>query len=155
MGEVTLHPQEELGGHDFEKIWGWNSTVPKTMEQCVHKLIRTKAQTTPDAPAICSWDGEMTYGELDELSSRLAGHLVQLGVKPEDMVPLCFEKTMWTVVAMLAVLKAGGAFVPLDPEHPKSRHEEILRQTDATLVLASLHCVTLWDHMDRTLSFQE
>ncbi|KAF7449952.1 EntF, Non-ribosomal peptide synthetase modules protein [Pyrenophora tritici-repentis] len=91
----------------------------------------------PTAPAICAWDGEMTYGELDALSSRIAGHLVELGVKPEVIVPLCFEKSMWTVVAMLAVLKAGGAFAPLDPEHPASRHEEIFRQTKARVVLAS------------------
>jgi len=59
-------------------------------------------------------------------------------------VPLCFEKSMWTVVAMLAVLKAGGAFVPLDPDHPASRHEDIFKQTGAQFVLASVQFSTLW-----------
>jgi non-ribosomal peptide synthetase component F len=52
------------------------------------------------------------------LSERLAYYLVGLGIGPEIMVPLCFEKSMWTIVAMLSVLKAGGVFVPLDLSHP-------------------------------------
>jgi non-ribosomal peptide synthetase component F len=62
----------------------------------------------------------MTYGKLDEQSSRLASYLVCLGVRLGDIVPLCFEKSMWTIVAMLAVLKAGGAFAPLDLEYLRS-----------------------------------
>ncbi|EMD58241.1 hypothetical protein COCSADRAFT_129976, partial [Bipolaris sorokiniana ND90Pr] len=60
------------------------------------------------------------------------------------MVPLCFEKSMWTVVAMLAVLKAGGAFVPLDPDHPASRHEDIFKQIGAKVVLTSAQFGMLW-----------
>ncbi|EFQ85040.1 hypothetical protein PTT_20148 [Pyrenophora teres f. teres 0-1] len=60
------------------------------------------------------------------------------------MVPLCFEKSIWTAVAMLAVLKAGGAFVPLDPDHPASRHEDIFRQTGAQVVVASAQHSTRW-----------
>lgn len=127
MGKISL-PSSSRGpsGQD----------VPKAIDQCVHGLIKTKVQTTPNATAICAWDGQITYAELDKLSSRVAGHLVQLGVQPECFVPLCFEKSMWVVVAMLAVLKAGGAFVPLDPDQP-ARHKEILKQTNATVVLAS------------------
>jgi non-ribosomal peptide synthetase component F len=86
----------------------------------------------------------MTYHELDDYSTRLAGHLVQIGIEPENIVPLCFEKSMWTIVAMLAVLKAGGAFAPLDPEHPPSRHKEIFRQTKAKVVLTSAQYFKLW-----------
>ncbi|KAI2479954.1 Nonribosomal peptide synthetase 3 [Pyrenophora tritici-repentis] len=121
---------------DRQQLWEWNRDIPPTTERCIHDLFTEQARARPTAPAICAWDGEMTYGELDALSSRLAGHLVELGVKPEVIVPLCFEKSMWTVVAMLAVLKAGGAFAPLDPEHPARRHE-IFRQTKARVVLAS------------------
>ncbi|EFQ88754.1 hypothetical protein PTT_15252 [Pyrenophora teres f. teres 0-1] len=60
------------------------------------------------------------------------------------MVPLCFEKSIWTAVAMLAVLKAGGAFVPLDPDHPASRHEDIFRQTGAQVVVASAQHSARW-----------
>ncbi|CAN9410040.1 unnamed protein product [Alternaria alternata] len=149
MGELILPLQDELTGRCLENIWSWNSTVPEAIGKCVHELFAEQAKALPDAPAVCAWDGELTYGELDALSSKLAGHLVQLGVKPEDVVPLCFEKSMWTVVAMLAVLKAGGAFVPLDPDHSSSRHEEIFRQTGAEVVLASAQCATLWASSSR------
>jgi non-ribosomal peptide synthetase component F len=76
----------------------------------------------PDAPAIYAWDDEMTYNGLDELSDRVAGQFVRLGVKPDVVVPLYFEKSLWTIVAMLAVLKVGGAFVLLDGAHLENRY---------------------------------
>ncbi|PVH90760.1 acetyl-CoA synthetase-like protein, partial [Periconia macrospinosa] len=141
---TTLGNLDMLTPEDRQQLWAWNSDVPPAVDRCIHDLFADQARARPDAPAICAWDGEMTYGELDELSSRLAAHLVAIGVQPEDVVPLCFEKSMWTVVAMLAVLKAGGAFAPLDPEHPASRHEEIFRQTRARVVLASEQRSTCW-----------
>ncbi|KAK2922803.1 Polyketide synthase, phosphopantetheine-binding domain [Fusarium oxysporum f. sp. vasinfectum] len=136
---------------DRQLLWMWNREVPPAVERCVHDLFIEQARARPDAPAIHAWDGEMTYSELDELSSRLAGHLVDLGIKTEDIVPLCFEKSIWTVVAMLAVLKAGGAFTPLDPEHPRSRHEEILKQTRATVVLTSAQYAAYWGNSNCTV----
>ncbi|KAK1912915.1 hypothetical protein P3342_004851 [Pyrenophora teres f. teres] len=144
MGEPMLRLQDELTDRCLEKIWRWNSSVPEATEDCVHDLFTEQARERPDAPAVCAWDGDLTYGELDVLSTKLAGYLVQLGVKPEDMVPLCFEKSMWTVVAMLAVLKANGGFVPLDPEHPQIRQREILKQTGAAVVLVSVQYSALW-----------
>ncbi|CAA9959501.1 Non-ribosomal peptide synthetase [Pyrenophora teres f. maculata] len=137
MAEMIPYLQDKPTNENLEEIWRWNSTVPEAIEKCVHDLFVEQAKAQPNASAVCAWDGELTYGELDELSSKLAAHLVQLGVKREDVVPLCFEKSMWTVVAMLAVLKAGGAFVPLDPDHPASRHLEMFKQTGAQVVLTS------------------
>lgn len=123
---------------DVRDIWRWNRTPLQTVDACAHHLIEQQVLGQPDAVAICSWDGELTYAELDQLSSRLAFHLATTQkVSPDTFVPLCFEKSMWTVVAMLAVLKAGGAFVPLDPAHPSSRLEHIIGQVGATFVLAS------------------
>ncbi|KAF1937772.1 acetyl-CoA synthetase-like protein [Clathrospora elynae] len=137
--DLNIATEEEAG-----QLWAWNRDVPPSMDACIHDLFAEKASDQPSAPAICSWDGEMTYHELDGYSTKLAGHLVQLGVEPEDIVPLCFEKSMWTIVAMLAVLKAGGAFAPLDPGHPRSRHEEIVKLTQSKVVLASVQFSTLW-----------
>ncbi|KAA8621075.1 nonribosomal peptide synthase [Pyrenophora tritici-repentis] len=150
-GKTTVAEIDTLTPEDRQQLWKWNGEVPPVVERCVHELFVEQARARPDAAAICAWDGEMKYGELDELSSRLAGYLVGLGVGPEAIVPLCFEKSMWTVVAMLAVLKAGGAFAPLDPEHPASRHEEIFRQTGARLVLASAQHSTLCSGGNRTV----
>jgi non-ribosomal peptide synthetase component F len=144
MGDVITdtHPLED---EDIRDIWRRNHTVPESVERCVHELVKTRAQGNPAASAIHAWDGEMTYGDLGEVSTRLACHLVGLGVGPESIVPLCFEKSKWAVVAMLAVLKAGGASTTLNPEHPKTRHEEILQQTRATIVLTSAQCSALWE----------
>ncbi|KAI1507176.1 hypothetical protein Ptr86124_013894, partial [Pyrenophora tritici-repentis] len=150
-GKTTVAEIDTLTPEDRQQLWKWNGEVPPVVERCVHELFVEQARARPDAAAICAWDGEMKYGELDELSSRLAGYLVGLGVGPEAIVPLCFEKSMWTVVAMLAVLKAGGAFAPLDPEHPASRHEEIFRQTGARVVLASAQHSTLCSGGNRTV----
>ncbi len=100
-----------------------------TSGRTVHpRTFTEQARLQPNEPAICAWDGELTYHELDELSTRLAHHLTKLGIQPENVVPLCFEKSTWMIVAMLGVLKAGGAFAPLDPEHPRNRHEDIFDQ---------------------------
>jgi amino acid adenylation domain-containing protein len=149
--EDKLADIDTLTPDDRQELMAWSSAVPPAVEQCVHDLFSDHVKARPEAPAICAWDGEMTYGELDESSTRLAGRLVELGVKPEDIVPLCFEKSMWTIVAMLAVLKAGGAFVPLDPEHPQSRHEEIFKQTGTEVVLTSAQYSTLWAGSARTV----
>jgi amino acid adenylation domain-containing protein len=151
MGDSILTPLHEPDGKELQEIWKWNCKVPPTVDRCIHDLFAEQAEAQPLALAICAWDGKLTYRELDELSTKLAGHLVELGVRPEDIVPLCFEKSMWTVVAMLAVLKVGGAFAPLDPEHPVIRHEAIFQQTGARVVLASVQHSKLWRYSGRTV----
>ena len=132
-----------LGDADLGRLWKWNSTVPAPVERCVHELIEERALAQPNAPAVCAWDGELTYGELDKLATRLAGRLVDLGVGPDVLVPLCFEKSMWTTVAILGVLKAGGGFVLLDPSLPEQRLQAIVRQVKGSLLLSSVANQTL------------
>ncbi|KAI5460965.1 hypothetical protein BGZ63DRAFT_455081 [Mariannaea sp. PMI_226] len=127
-----------MGESEIEKIWAWNEIVPSTIDRCLHDLVDEQTRAHPSAPAVCAWDGELTYAELDTLSAKLAHHLaLDLGVGPEVLVPLCFEKSLWTVVTMLAVLKAGGAFVPLDPSQAADRRERVLAQIGAQVVLTS------------------
>ncbi|CAE7034436.1 Non-ribosomal peptide synthetase [Pyrenophora teres f. teres] len=144
--EKTMNPprKNELEPQEMGQIWAWNHKIPGVTNKCIHDLFAEQVLAQPNAPAICAWDGEMSYSVLDGLSTKLAGYLVKIGVKPGDVVPLCFEKSMWTVVAMLAVLKAGGAFAPLDPDHPVSRHKEILRQTGARMVVVSAQHSARW-----------
>jgi non-ribosomal peptide synthetase component F len=126
---------------DKEQIFSWNVTVPDSYEHCVHDLIKARVLKDPDHVAICSWDGELSYGELDDLSSQLSSYLVaRESIGPEILVPVCFEKSKWAVVAMLAVLKASGACVPLSPAHPVSRLKTIIEdlgQDCASIVLTS------------------
>jgi len=68
------------------------------------------ALSVPDKQAICGWDGQLTYGELMDLTDRLSQKLVSFGVQPEEIVPLCFEKSIWGIVAMVGVAKSGGKY---------------------------------------------
>lgn len=128
-----------LPATEHERLWSWNGTVPPAVNRCVHTLVEEQARMQPGATAVSAWDGELTYAELDGHSSRLAQHLATLGVGAEVIVPLCFEKSRWTVVAMVAVLKAGGAFVLLDPSQPKSRLRSIVQQTKPALSRDAQH----------------
>ena len=105
---------------------------------CVHDLVlRENVAKWPQREAICAWDGTLTYASLDALSSAFATRLQGLGVEPESYVPLCCVKSKWAVVAMLGILKAGGAFVPLDESHPPQRCLGILRDVDAKVMVVS------------------
>lgn len=103
----------------------------------MHYLVEGTARVMPHGEAVCAWDGNLTYGELDSVASVVAKRLVREGVRPGNLVPFAYEKSLWAVVATFAILKAGGAFVPIDGTQPKSRLKEILRNTGAKLVLAS------------------
>ncbi len=94
--------------------------------------------------AISAWDGEISYGVLNALASRLATQLISLGVGPDVIVPLCFEKSMWTTVAVLAVLKAGAAFTLLDPSQPIARVRDIIEQTQAKVMMCSSDEAPKW-----------
>ena len=138
IGELKMaRDPGSISYEDELQVWEWNQTSTKAIGTFVHDLITARVLAQPASEAVCSWEGCLTYSELEELSSRLAGYLAGQGIGPEILVPLCFEKSIWTIVAMLAVLKAGGAFVPLDPTQPKERLIHIIGQTEATLVLSS------------------
>ncbi|KAI9368043.1 hypothetical protein BJX61DRAFT_546918 [Aspergillus egyptiacus] len=109
------------------------------VDACVHELILDQCQARPDAPAVCAWDGELTYGELDHLSARLAEYLTRRGVGPEIFVALYFEKSQWAVVALLAVIRAGGAFVFLEPSLPSARLQDMCHQLNINLILTAAH----------------
>lgn len=136
-----LRDVDSLTSDEAKKLWEWNEAIPETVENCVHNLIVAHAEERPEAPAICAWDGEMTYSELNLASAKLAHYLIEYGgVGPEVVVPLCFEKSMWTVVAILGVLKAGGAFVLLDHALPEARLHKICGQVKATTAVTSTSC---------------
>jgi non-ribosomal peptide synthetase component F len=128
-----------VSNEDLQKIWQWNAIVPSDVDDTVHNLISKQIGEHPNLQAVCAWDGDFKYSELDLLSSRLAEHLVQLGVGAETTVPLCFEKSKWTVVAILAVMRAGAAFTLLDPgAQPEARMKAIANQVRCKLVLTSV-----------------
>ncbi|KAJ4299243.1 hypothetical protein N0V90_004487 [Kalmusia sp. IMI 367209] len=134
--EQSVRSLDHLSGRHWQKIQDWN-VVPETIHQCVHHRFEEWVKTQPDAPAVRGHDGDYTYAELNTVTERLAHHLVDLGIGPEIFVPTCFDKSSFAVVAMLAVLKAGGAAVPLDAKHPKPALESRVEDTQAQVVLTT------------------
>ncbi|KAJ5795254.1 hypothetical protein N7457_001853 [Penicillium paradoxum] len=136
--ELSLKELDFLGSHSTRLIRQWNDPYALARPGiCIHNLILGHCHSRPDADAVCAWDGSVTYAELDQFSRALGLCLVSLGVGPESVVPLCFEKSRWTVIAMLGVLRAGGAFVLLDPSHPVARLGEICSEVQAEVLIVS------------------
>lgn len=131
--------------HDRKNVFFWNAEMPPTINKCVHHVIEEQARKQPDAPALHGWDGRLTYAQLDRAANRLAHYLVGLGVGPETFVPTCFDKSIWTVVSMLAVLKSGAGCVPLDATHPKSALEVRVEDTAAQVVVVASHRADMFD----------
>ena len=84
----------------------------------LHQLIEQQARRTPDAAAVTCLDTDVSYRELDAWSNRLARRLIRAGAGPETPVAVIAERCAETVAALLAVLKAGAAYVPIDPANP-------------------------------------
>lgn len=122
---------------DIEQLRVWNSEMPQPVNRCVNDLIYERQLAHPDSQAVYAWDEKLTYRELEESSSRLASHLMNLGVGPETIVPLLLEKSSLTIVTILGVLKSGGACVTLDMHQPAQRLLEIVTQTKAELLVVS------------------
>ncbi|KAL8802439.1 MAG: hypothetical protein Q9182_003807 [Xanthomendoza sp. 2 TL-2023] len=127
----SLSPQDEC------QLEQWNGKVPEPVDCCVQSLINLNCTGTPEAMAVNSWDGRLTYHELDVQSSLLADELVEIGVGPEKFVPVYSDKSRWVVVGMLAIMKAGGAFVLLEASHPLQRLGEICHKVQAEVILVS------------------
>ncbi len=120
-----------------EIIAGWNQTEPKLPgEPLLHRLFEIEATRSPEAVAVETIDGErLTYAELNEQAERLARRLRRLGAGPESRIGLAAERSLALLVGMLAILKAGSAYVPLDPAYPRERLAFMLEDSGAKLLL--------------------
>ena len=114
----------------------WNQTETEfPRELCIHELVEAQAARTPNAIAVEYADQRLTYRELVERANQLAHFLRRRGVERESRVGICLRRSLELPVALLAVLKAGGACVPLDPAYPKERLEYMLEDSQTALVL--------------------
>jgi len=147
-GTEKLGDLDMFSSEDKSQVWEWNSNTLPAKDTCVPEVFALQVHATPDALAVSAWDGDLTYQELDRLSNKLAHHLVTLGVGPEKMIPLCFDKSRWAVVAMLSVMKAGGACVNLGPSHPQARLMGILQDTGADFLLVAPQHAHLFDSFE-------
>nr|QWC64747.1 XyaB [Xylariaceae sp.] len=132
-----IHPLA-VGTEEFRLLKKWNAKIPVAVETCIPDIFRAVAQSQPTAPAVCSWDGNLDYGKLDALSDCLAYQLrVDHGVGTGTIVAFACEKAASAVVIVLAISKAGAAFLPLDNSHPPERLRTVLADADVRLVLVN------------------
>ena len=115
---------------------GWNSApAPWRNQGCLHHLFEEQTRRTPDAMAVIGESQSLTYAQLDRAANHLARRLQTHGVQPESRVAICAGRSPLAVVGILAILKAGGAFVPLDPAYPEDRLAFMLRDSAPHLLL--------------------
>ncbi|WP_266170792.1 non-ribosomal peptide synthetase [Dyella subtropica] len=112
-----------------------DTAVDYPQVRCLHQLFEAQAERTPDAIALVFRDHQLTYDELNVRANQVAHRLVSLGVKPDDRVALYTERSAEMVVGLLGVLKAGGSYVPLDPDYPVDRIGYMLADSAPKLVL--------------------
>ncbi|WP_166144129.1 non-ribosomal peptide synthetase [Methylosinus sp. RM1] len=114
----------------------WNDTATDDpRDKCLHQLFEEQAAKTPDAVAVAFEDAYFTYDELNARANRLAHRLIGLGVGAETVVGICVERSLEMVVGLLGVLKAGGAYLPLDPDYPSERLAYVIEDARPALVL--------------------
>ena len=117
-------------------ILEWNNTaLGPWPEQCVHQLFAAQVERTPNAIAVVFNDEQLSYRELNARANQLAHELQKLGVGPDSIVAICLERSLAMVVSVLGILKAGAAYLPLDPEYPPERLRFMLQDAGASVVL--------------------
>jgi amino acid adenylation domain-containing protein len=131
--DLTMLPADE----EHQLRAGWNETDRQIPPQTVHELIEQQVAHTPHAIAVEAAGVRLTYTELNERANRLADRLRSAGVTQGSLVALCVERTVDLAIAPLAVWKAGGAYLPLDPGFPKDRLEYLMEDAQAPLLLAT------------------
>ncbi|MFD0586351.1 amino acid adenylation domain-containing protein [Dactylosporangium darangshiense] len=142
LDAVAENPQQPVGSLSVQTraerslMARWNDTAtPVAATDGIHRAVATMAAARPTAVAVVSGPTSLSYGELDARANRLAHRLRAAGVGPETVVALCLDRGPAMIVAMLAVLKAGGAYLPLDVEYPADRLRFMLADSGADVVI--------------------
>src|SRR5262249_22475713 len=133
LNELSLLTSDEWR----RQIVDWNDTAADyPRELCLHELVERQADRTPERVAVVSDGRQLTYAELDARANQLAHLLLSRGVGPGRRVGVCLERSVEMVVGLLAVLKSGGAYLPLDPTYPARRIRFMVEDAEPVVVLS-------------------
>ncbi len=142
LDAIAAEPAIPLADHDLvtpaerQRQLSWNRTTDEgSSSQCVHEVVSSQVQRTPDAVAVQVGDTTLTYRQLDDRAAVIAAGLVQAGAGPGTVVALLLDRTPDIAAAILGVLKSGAAFLPLDPRQPGSRNAFCIDDVGADIVL--------------------
>jgi len=126
-----------LGDEDRKMILEkWNQTAEEIPEKCLHHLIELQAEATPESTAVVFEDECLTYSELNRQADNLSTYLASLDVKPGELVGVCLDRTPGMIVTLIAILKAGYAYVPLDPDFPSERLGFMIQDAKINLIIS-------------------
>ena len=148
LDAVLEHPDRALADLDFlgqderrlQQV-EWNDTARAFPDASVHALFAARAASRPDAVALVEGGSHLSYGELERRANRVAHYLLGQGVQPDSCVGLCVERSLDMVVGMLAILKAGAAYVPLDPAYPEPRLRQMIGVAACGVILSQRHLI--------------
>ncbi|MBE9037111.1 type I polyketide synthase, partial [aff. Roholtiella sp. LEGE 12411] len=140
---IVAHPEQRIGELPMltaperqQLLFEWNDTHTEyPQHQCIHELFESQVERTPDAVAVVFAQQQLTYRQLNSRANQLAHYLRSLGVQKEVLVGLCLERSLEQLVSILAILKAGGGYVPLDPDYPQQRLSYLLADAQVKIVL--------------------
>ncbi len=143
LENIATQPEQRLSrlpllteAERCQLLASWNNTrTDYARDACVHELFEFQAARTPNAIAVMFEDERLTYHELNAWANQVAHHLRALGVEPGTLVGICMERSLEMLVGVLGILKAGAAYVPLDPTHPKERLAFMLRDAHISVLL--------------------
>jgi amino acid adenylation domain-containing protein len=129
----TLSPEQR---HTVLAVWN-NSRCEYPRNETIAQVFEEQVRTTPFATALVSDEKTLTYDELNRQANQVAHWLTRQGAGPETLVGLCMERSLETYVVMLGIVKAGAAYMPLDPVYPASRLEFLVKDSDVSFVLTT------------------
>jgi amino acid adenylation domain-containing protein len=135
VGELPLLTDAELQ----QQLLTWNQTQSDFPPVCIHEQFALQVERTPDTVAVVCENQQLTYQELNAKANQLARYLQTCGVGTETLVGLCVERSVQMVVGLLGILKAGAAYVPLDPTYPQERLELMIEDAQVKLLLTQQH----------------
>ncbi|ARU62956.1 hypothetical protein CBW65_19690 [Tumebacillus avium] len=144
-----------LAAKELQQLHDWkNSAPPHPSDLCAHELIAHRAAQTPDKPAVVFEDEQLTYRQLDEHANRLARYLRSCGVGPDTLVGISVERSLEMIIGVLGILKAGGAFVPLDPSYPQERIAYMIEDAGLQLLLTQERFAEKLQHLQAKQSLR-
>jgi amino acid adenylation domain-containing protein len=163
LSSIAVNPGQQVGElsplsaqERWRVLYEWNRTdasYPSPL--CLHQLFARQAAQTPEAIALSCEGRQLTYRELDHLANRLARRLHGRGIGPDTIVALCAQRSAKMVVGLLGILKAGAAYLPLDPDYPAERLAYMLEDSQAPVVLVQAALRDRLPPRAETLSLEE